>query len=264
MMKSVLLLLIITIFFLFINSVLSAQDSAPKTGVYLEEVFSYNGKTLNYRILYPDGFDENKKYPLVLFLHGAGERGDNNQTQLVHGSKLWIANSKKYPAIVIFPQCPKEDFWAKISRPGGKGSFKFSEAGPPTKALQSTIKLAETFLEKDFVDQDRFYVGGLSMGGMGTFELAWRMSDKIAAAFPICGGGASSNATVMKNIPFWIFHGVVDDVVPARYSMQMLRAIQGADGKAKISLYPNVNHNSWDKAFAEPDLLPWVFSKKLK
>lgn len=260
-MKSILLLLVITIFLLSLNGALSAQQTDPETGVYLTKIFEQDGKSLNYRILYPENFDENKKYPLVLFLHGAGERGDDNKAQLVHGSKLWQEHTEKYPAIVIFPQCPKEDYWANVTRPGGKGNFKFAADGPPTKALAMVMQLADDYLKKDFIDTSRFYVTGLSMGGMGTFELLWRIPEKIAAAIPICGGGAPKNAAAMKDIPLWIFHGIEDEVVHARYSMQMLRAVQGAGGKAKISLYPNVNHGSWIPAFAEPEFLPWLFSK---
>jgi predicted peptidase len=112
------------------------------------------------------------------------------------------------------------------------------------------------------VDDERVYVGGLSMGGMGTFELVRRMPKTFAAAFPICGGANPATAKKMDDVDWWIFHGAKDDVVPPRHSEVMVKALKKEGANVKFTLYPNANHNSWDPAFTEPELLSWLFSKK--
>jgi len=254
--------LILSSFFLLSFTFANSQDIT--TGEYLPMTYTSNETTLNYRILYPEGFDETKKYPLVLFLHGRGESGDDNVKQLVHGSQLFIDNMEKYPAIVLFPQCPVTDYWANIDRKETKNGlqFKFYSDREPNPSLAAVIALTNDFLEKPFIDVDRLYVTGLSMGGMGTWELLGRMPEKIAAAAPICGGGSKDLTPKMINVPIWAFHGVKDDVVPARYSIMMVEGVQKAGGKAKITLYPNANHNSWDPTFNDPKYLTWLFKHK--
>lgn len=238
--------------------------SQIETGKYLYRQHQNGDYTLNYRVLYPEGFDENRTYPLVLFLHGRGESGDDNEKQLVHGSSLFLEAQAKYPAIVIFPQCPTSDYWSNIDRiekDGGGLQFKFPYDRSANPALSAVMELVDQELAKPYVDENRLYVTGLSMGGMGTWELLWRMPKKIAAAAPICGGGPPEMAHKMTDVPIWAFHGLKDDVVQPRFSINMVRAIQREGGLAKITLYPDANHNSWDPTFAEPDYLPWLFSK---
>ena len=252
---------------LFFSGTLYSQHIPVETGKYFFKTFKKENKTLNYRILYPPDFDIQKKYPLVVFLHGMGERGTDNKSQLTHGSKLFLDSIENYPAVVIFPQCPPTDYWANLSRPntGGRSRvFTFHTDQPSNPSLGMVMNLMDKMIEENFIDKDRVYLSGLSMGAMGVWELLWRMPEKIAAALPICGGGPREKVSAMINIPLWIFHGVKDDVVHPRYSIMMMKAIQSAGGKAKISLYPNANHNSWDPAFAEPDFLQWMFSKKKK
>lgn len=234
-------------------------------GTYLYKNKISNEDTLLYRIMYPNDFDEAKKYPLVVFFHGMGERGSDNQRQLAHGSKLFRDSLNQYPAIVIFPQCPETDYWANLYRPdkgGAKRKFDFYYNENPNPTMEMVIALVAEFSSKKFVDKARIYSSGLSMGGMGTFEFAYRLNDKIACAMPICGGGPTSKAEGMTDVPFWIFHGLKDDVVHPRYSMMMMKAIQQAGGKSKITLFPEANHNSWDPAFADTDFLRWMFDQK--
>ncbi|MCB0586585.1 MAG: beta-glucosidase BglX [Phaeodactylibacter sp.] len=238
--------------------------SQMETGKYLYAQHQYNGDTLNYRVLYPSDFDESRRYPLVLFLHGRGESGSDNETQLVHGGKLFLESIDKYPAVILFPQCPKTDYWANIERiqkDDGSLQFNFPDNRPPNPSLAAVMDLVSQELAKPYIDENRFYVTGLSMGGMGTWELLWRMPEKIAAAAPICGGGTPERASAMADVPIWAFHGMKDDVVQPRNSIRMLKAIQREGGPAKITLFPGANHNSWDPAFAEPEYLPWMFSK---
>jgi predicted peptidase len=224
--------------------------------------------TLPYRILFPQNFDPRKKYPLLLVLHGAGERGNNNEAQLVYGPKLFLNDTirAKYPAIVIFPQCPTNSFWSNVKMgndASGKMTWTFIEGGEPTVAMKDLLGLISQFLDKPFVDKHRLYVGGLSMGGMGTFELLRRKPDLFAAAFSICGGDNTLNAKIYaKKVPLWIFHGEKDSVVPFDHSQVMVNAIKAAGGNPKFTVYPNDDHNSWNDAFAEPELLPWLFSNK--
>lgn len=223
--------------------------------------------TLNYRVLFPVDFSKTEKYPVVLVLHGAGERGDNNEAQLVHGSDVFLneENREKYPAIVIFPQAPKEDYWAKVEvkRDTMPFQFDFKNKEEPTKSLDLVMKLMDSVVDQDFVKKDQVYVGGLSMGGMGTYEIIYKKPEMFAAAFAICGG---ANPEIAKDYPenfnIWIFHGEKDDIVPPILSKTMAREINHHGGNAKLSLYPDDNHNSWDSAFSEPYLLKWLFSQK--
>jgi predicted peptidase len=223
--------------------------------------------TLNYRILFPEDFSPDENYPLVLVLHGAGERGDNNEAQLVHGSQLFLnkENRNKYPAVVVFPQAPKDDYWAKVevNRDTVPYQFNFKNELPATRSLELVMKLMDTLVSEKFIDNGRVYVGGLSMGGMGTFEIIFKKPEMFAAAFAICGGANPGIASQYpEGFPIWIFHGEKDDVVPPSLSKDMARAINHHGGNAKLSLYPEDNHNSWDSAFAEPYLLKWLFSEQ--
>lgn len=238
---------------------------------YLKRNFIRDNDTLRYRILYPEHYKSSDKYPLLVFLHGAGERGNDNNLQLVHGSKLFLdsANRKNFPAIVVFPQCPENDFWSGIEQktgPDGKpAGLYFPIDVKPGKAMSLVMQFLDSMVTDKAVDPDRIYVGGLSMGGMGTFEILWRKPGFFAAAFPICGGGNTEKAkTYGKDFPIWVFHGADDAVVPVSLSQKMVQALKEAGAKVKYSEYPGVNHNSWDNAFAEKDLLPWMFSHKRK
>lgn len=236
-------------------------------GAFEEGKHSDGGKTLHYQITYPDNFEENKEYPVLLFLHGAGERGDDNKAQLVHGSKLFIdqENRNNYPAIVIFPQCPREDFWAKtgFGNDNGHRKFEFKPSEDPTASMKLVLSMMDSIANLKFTDKSRIYVGGLSMGGMGTFEILSRRPEMFAAAFPICGGGnPNSVSEYAQSVGLWVFHGAKDDVVLPSYSTDMVIALQASGGNVKYTLYKNANHNSWDAAFSEPTLLSWLFNQK--
>ena len=253
------------ILFVSFNTILNAQTEA-----FTAESYFKDNDTLNYRLLLPKDFTKDKQYPVVLFLHGAGERGNDNQKQLAHGSKLFLSQTARdsFPAIVIFPQCPKNDYWAnaEVDRTTYPLTITFPFDLPPTNALTLVMQLMEDMTQKPYVNKDQIYVGGLSMGGMGTFEILYRKPDLFAAAFAICGGGNPNTAKLFaKKVPMSIYHGAKDDVVKPQLSLAMVNAILEAGGTPNFTLYAKDNHNSWDSTFAETELLSWLFSNtKLK
>jgi predicted peptidase len=242
--------------------------SAQKQELYQKKVFMRDSAVLQYRILYPANYDKLKKYPVVLLLHGAGERGNNNEAQLKHGGSLFTdaANRRKFPAIVVFPQCPFTDFWARISLnfkgDDSLGRLVFPPNVPIGKSLSLVSQLMDSLAAGPDVNTRRIYVGGLSMGGMGTFEILWRKPGFFAAAFPICGGGNPERVTdYATGFPIWVFHGDQDPTVKVGNSRLMVNALRKAGAKVKYTEYPGVLHNSWNNAFAEPQLLPWLFAQ---
>ena len=234
---------------------------------FKEELLVYQNDTLPFRILIPKNYNTQRSYPLLIFLHGAGERGSDNKSQLVHGSSLFKSDDfkKKYPSIVIFPQCPAKSSWANVKRNDemltGK-KFDFFKEISENKQLIMVEKLLDFIKKKYNIDSSRRYVGGLSMGGMGTFELVARNPDYFAAAFPICGAGNPSWSNHLKTTPFWIFHGEEDEVVSVDFSRKMYKALSKEKASVRLTIYPKVNHNSWENAFSDPDLMYWLFSNK--
>lgn len=251
--------------FSVISFVLSsfAQDKS----LYEKHWYISGTDTLPYRVLLPRNYDVSKKYPLLLFLHGSGERGRDNEAQLIHGGDLFLRDSIRanYPAIVVFPQCPQASFWSNVDirydSTAKARTWNFPTDGEPTVAMRLLLQLISQ-LQKDYrLDKNRLYVGGLSMGGMGTFELVRRTPKTFAAAFPICGGANPATAKTLSKVHhWWIFHGLADPVVPVELSKNMADALVNAGAVLRLSLYPGVGHNSWDNAFAEKDLMAWLFS----
>jgi predicted peptidase len=240
---------------------------AQNTSLYEKHWFVHNADSMPYRLLLPDNYDAAKKYPLLFFMHGSGERGNDNEKQLVHGAALFLKEDvrKNYPAIIVFPQCPQSSYWSNVSSTRdsqGKRNFIFKANTDPTIAMQMANALLKKIIKEYPVQKKQVYVAGLSMGGMGTFEMVYRNPRLFAAAFPICGGGDPAIAKKVKKTNWWIFHGAKDDVVPPINSEVMAKALQKAKASVKLTIYPNANHNSWDAAFAEPALLPWLFAQR--
>ncbi|WP_430934430.1 alpha/beta hydrolase-fold protein [Saccharicrinis sp. 156] len=234
---------------------------------YVKKEFILKQDTLKYCILHPREMKSGKKYPLVLFLHGAGERGNDNHKQLTHGSTLFLneKNRKKYPAIVLFPQCPNGIMWThrlKEKSDIGVWEFEFPLKSGPTKPAFLVNELVEQLLTPGKVDERRVYIMGLSMGGIGTLDFLSRWPDKYAAAQVICGGHDPALVDKYKHVPIWFFHGDKDDVVPPKYAQQVYKAHKQLNPQTKFTMYPHANHNSWDPAFAEPDYLKWIFKLK--
>jgi len=231
--------------------------------------FADKRDTMSYRILFPENFDPAKKYPVLFFLHGRGESGHDNEKQLANGAGVFLKPEvrEQFPAIVIFPQCPADSYWANVNiapDAAGKRSFDFVKGGEPTKAMRALLGMIDNILDKPYISKDQVYAGGLSMGGMGTYELLRRRPKMFAAAFAICGGDNLANVNKYKKVPLWIFHGGKDDVVNPAFSTAIANQLKIVGKEVKFTLYPDAGHSSWDLALAEPELLPWLFSHRLK
>jgi predicted peptidase len=218
------------------------------------------GKTLPYRLLKPDNYDPKQSYPLVVFLHGAGERGTDNDKQLVHGVGDFASaeNRQKYPCFLIAPQCPNESKWCEVDW----GALSHTMPKEPSEPARLTLELIAA-MQKDFsIDAKRIYLTGLSMGGYGTWDLLARRPDLFAAGVPICGGGDEATAATIAKIPIWAFHGDKDTAVKVVRSRNMIEALKKADGVPKYTEYPGVGHNSWSKAYSDPEMMKWLFAQK--
>ncbi|MFZ9687641.1 MAG: prolyl oligopeptidase family serine peptidase [Chitinophagaceae bacterium] len=254
----------LSFFLLLISSSLNSQDKE----LFEKQLFISGEDTLPCRILTPINFDASKKYPLLIFLHGAGERGNDNKAQLTWGADLFLdsTNRIKFPAIVIFPQCPSNDKWSEYNKNSLKDStgYEYSEVAAMRKSLKLVSDFIDTLLQSNQVDKKRVYIGGLSMGGFGTLELLWRRPQTFAAAFPICGAtNPNKLKDYRKNLPIWIFHGDKDAVINVSNSRLIYGILKKTNPNAKYTEYAGVNHDSWKNAFAEPSLLSWLFAQKL-
>ncbi len=228
-------------------------------------VFKADGKTLPYRLLKPADTEAGKKHPLVLFLHGAGERGTDNAKQLV-----WFWADKKpsvltrpevtaAKAFVIVPQCPEGKRFVDV--PWEKGSYKSPEISEP---LKLTLALIDSFLKEQPIDPDRVSVVGMSMGGYGAIDAVQRRPELFAACISICGAADLSKARDIAHVPVWAFHGDADGAVPVSGSREFIDALKKAGAEPKYTEYPKVGHNSWSPAFEEKEFWNWIFAQKRK
>lgn len=205
------------------------------TGKYEKEV------ALNYLLYLPKDYDKKEKLPLMLFLHGAGERGENLEQVKVNGPTKLIEQGKDFPFIVVSPQCPANSRWKH----------------------EPLIALLDEIISKYKVDENRIYVTGLSMGGYGTWKLATEISDRLAAVVPICGWGDTFAAFMIGNLPVWVFHGAKDLVVPLKASEDMVARLKSINGNAKLTVYPEAGHDSWTETYNNPEVYEWLLSHSL-
>ncbi len=219
-----------------------------------------DGRRLPYRLLKPEKVEPGKKYPLVLFLHGKGERGSDNEKQLAHGLCEFARpeNRRKHPCFVIAPQCPPDDRWVLTEH--RERLHRMAEK--PTDAIRLVLELFDRSVEEMPVDKSRIYVTGLSMGGFATWDIICRRPNFFAAAMPICGGGDATQASKLIGLPIWAFHGGSDSVVPPLCTSDMVEAIQCAGGSPKMTIYSGVGHDSWTQTYADPKALDWLFSQR--
>lgn len=254
--------------FLFSLSGLIALSMIPLATVLADERDRFAARTytdgkggkLLYRLLTPKDYDASKKYPLVLFLHGAGERGADNAAQLVHGMKDFASDKimAEYPAFVIAPQCPNGEKWVEVDWSADKHDMPEK----PASAMHLTLAAIEGLRKEFSIDGDRLYITGLSMGGYGTWDAIQRHPELFAAAVPICGGGDPKFASKIAKLPIWAFHGDKDGAVKVERSREMIAAIKAAGGAAKYTEYPGVGHDSWTATYRNPELYQWLFAQK--
>ncbi|GIW98623.1 MAG: hypothetical protein KatS3mg111_1956 [Pirellulaceae bacterium] len=240
----------------------SAQEEGHSPAELFEprEYADAEGNVLRYRLLKPKDFDPDRKYPLVLFLHGAGERGDDNVAQLKHGMAEFCEPGRRqaYPCYVLAPQCPTGDKWANLDW----RSTEVTQPTEPTLPMKLTLELLDQMIDSAAVDKTRIYITGLSMGGFGTWDAIARRPSFFAAAVPICGGGDLRTAPRIKDLPIWCFHGAQDPVVPVELSRKMIQALRDAGGSPRYTEYPEAAHDSWTQTYADPELYRWLFAHR--
>jgi len=228
----------------FVITPIRAAD-APKAGEQAAEHFEKQVPVkLDYLLYLPAdyGKDQGKKWPLIFFLHGSGERGSDVNKVKIHGPPKLIAQNADSPVkqfIVVSPQCPS------------------TQRGWNVFDLEA---LLDDVLSKYNVDQDRVYLTGLSMGGFGTWEWATRNPDRFAAIAPMCGGGNTALARRLKSLPIWVFHGDADPTVPVKNSDNMVEALKAAGADVKYTRYPGVGHDCWTQSYNNPELFEWFLS----
>ena len=216
-----------------------SQAAAAQTAEHAQLQFSHEFRYLSY---VPDDYraDRSRKWPLLLFLHGAGERGSDLELVKLHGPPKLIEAGRKFPFVVISPQCPLDSRWMPA-------------------ALEALI---DSIQPRYRIDAARIYVTGLSMGGHATWELAVRHPERYAAVIPVCGVGDPSRAHRLRDLPLWAFHGALDDVVPLSGSQHMIDAIKAAGGNPRFTIYPQAGHDSWTETYANDEIYSWLLQQR--
>ena len=201
--------------------------------------------SLKYHIYFPNNYhDSDTKFPLVLFLHGAGERGDDLGLVEKHGIPKMINNGINFPFITVAPQCPKFQYWSE-----------------PVN-VKTLLLLVEEIIKKNKVDIERIYATGLSMGGYGTLAIAKERPDLFSAIIPVCGGLDTTDIKRLKDIPIWLFHGAEDKVVPVENSELIYDLLKPINPEIKITIYKGINHNSWEMTYNNQNIYDWMLKYK--
>jgi hypothetical protein len=210
------------------------------------------GKQENKKLIIENGYllflpqdyknDSQKKWPMIMFLHGSGERGTVLDSVKKHGPPKIVEQRKDFPFIVVSPQCPPNEGWSVVT----------------------LNKLLDEVIAQNRVDTERIYLTGLSMGGFGTWEYAMAYPNRFAAIAPICGGGAPEKAWALRNMPIWVFHGAKDQTVPVKLSEDMVSALKKVGNDVKFTVYPEAGHDSWTDTYNNPELYAWFLKQKKK
>ena len=241
----------------------TSKPQRPEHGEFVAREVTVDGRTHRYQVFVPARAAAPGKAPVILFLHGSGERGDDNARQVAVGLGPYLrAHAGDFPAIVVFPQAPEGGEWSQVA------DVAFAQLDAATREFGG--------------DPDRTTLTGLSMGGFGAWDYALRQPGRFAALVPVCGGlviprrpsmdvaavaGAAdpyaAAAARLRGIPAWIFHGAKDDLVAPEYSRRMEAALRAAGARdARYTEFPDANHNSWDPAYATPELWSWLFAQR--
>jgi len=193
-----------------------------------------------YLLFLPSGYESRPSWPLLLFLHGSGERGDDIEAVKRNGQPKIVESRPDFPFILVSPQCPRNEPWD----------------------VRALLALLDDLTLRLRVDRDRVYATGLSMGGYGTWALAIAAPDRFAAIAPVSGGGDPDAACVLKNVPAWVFHGAEDPVVPPKEDQEMVDALRGCGGDVRFTVYPGVGHDAWTPAYDDPALYEWLLAHR--
>jgi predicted peptidase len=221
----------------------------------------YNKEVFRYRLRSPSKIEKGKQYPLVFFLHGAGERGDDNKKQMRHFPQLWgkKAYTDAFDCFVLAPQCRTGKKWVAIPWSKERSSPLPKE---PSHQMRAALMAYEATLKAHPIDEARIYLTGLSMGGYGSWYLAARYPKRFAAVAPICGSGPEESAARLKDVKIWAWHGDQDRAVPVSCTRRMIAAIKKAGGKPEYTELPGVGHGSWGQAYRPNGVLRWMFEQK--
>jgi predicted peptidase len=215
-----------------------------------------HGESLLYRLFIPPHYDPKKKYPLVLYLHGGGGRGNDNRKQIDGGNGYLIDlftgddAQTRYPSFVVAPQSPMQEGWIE------------DDSITPTRQLRLVKEMIGELLRTYKIDEARVYVAGQSMGGFGTLAIISEYPQMFAAGVPLCGGGDQAKVSRLTNTPIWAFHGAKDESVPVERSRAIVAAIRNAGGQARYTEYADADHLVWSKVVQETELLPWLFAQR--
>ena len=247
----------------YVTAIKTAIKNATINRNALTQALTYTDGSVSmpYRLYVPADYDANKEYPVLVFLHGAGERGTDNAAQLVNAfDNLFKTHDKVWDSIIIAPQCPSGKRWVETD--WSKGDYDSSLI--PEQQLGTVMKILESVKAQYSTDTDRTYAMGLSMGGYGTWNLLMNHSDVFAAGIPICGGADSRKAELMADVPVWTFHGTADGTVPYAGTEKMVNAIVKAGGqKITFTTYTGSGHGIWNTAAETEGLIDWLFAQKL-
>lgn len=233
--------LIIFILILLLSSTSGYTAEARQTGNRFEKQVTLT-LSANYLLYLPKDYQEtDKTFPLVLFLHGAGERGDDLEHVKTHGLPKLIQQGRDFPFIVVSPQCPADKFWN----------------------MDMLSALLDDIEARYRVDRKREYVTGLSMGGQGTWTLALAQPHRFAAIVPICGWTVPAFAFLLKDMPIWVFHGAKDEIVPISISEATVKALKSCGSSVRFTVYPEAGHDSWTETYNNPELYKWLLEQSL-
>jgi predicted peptidase len=254
--------LVLSIALISLGSSVYAQNESDVDSRFLNKTIDVHGAEQRYVVYVPEGYTAETAWPLIVFLHGAGERGDDGLAQTKAGLGPAIKKMpSRFPAIVLMPQCPREQVWN-------------------TRHDGLDAQLAKTLADYN-IDESRIYLTGLSMGGYGAWLWGAIHTDSVAAIMPICGGGAptaiqnllgvgggnpygshASRLRALATVPIWAFHGGADGVVPPEESRNMVKEIKARGGNIRYTEYEGVGHNSWDRAYQESEGIEWLLKQK--
>ena len=211
-------------------------SNRPRAGIQVEQ----EARLYNYLLYLPDDYSGKERWPLLVFLHGAGNRGSDLRQVKGCGPPQLISEGGHFPMVVATPQCPPNSRWQP----------------------RHILSLVSSLCQRYQIDADRIYLAGNSMGGSGAWQTAETAPDRFAAIVPACGGGTPSQAHQLVHLSVWAFHGALDDIVPLKASQEMIEAIEAAGGTPKFTIYPDTGHGICDMTFRDPELYEWLLSQR--